>query len=206
MLVGLLALFGPASVEAGEFKGRVQGVVADSPAVVWIEGLSGDVPEHNTVVIRTDSGFQSYVELGFVGNHFVLRNEDHKLHNIHLYMQLGYQEAVSQRPLRLGATLYNMALPRAGMEAKRPIKFYHRYRDDTGFIEVISNTHPEKKTYILVFDHPFATVTEADGSFSIPNVPPGEHKVRFWRNSQVRNWGTVKIGGSQSTNVVIESE
>ena len=39
------------------------------------------------------------------------------------------------------------------------------------------NIHPWMDAWVLVFNHPYAAVTDADGNFTIKNVPAG-HKVR----------------------------
>jgi hypothetical protein len=33
------------------------------------------------------------------------------------------------------------------------------------------------KSYIAVFKHPFFSVTSQDGSFELPNLPPGEYTL-----------------------------
>jgi len=76
---------------------------------------------------------------------------------------------------------------------RRPIKPYFRYRDETGFIEVTCDPHPEERAFILVFDHPFAALTAADGTFTIPNVPAGSHPLRYWQGSKVADGGTVEV-------------
>ncbi|MEX0820057.1 MAG: methylamine utilization protein, partial [Pirellulaceae bacterium] len=41
--------------------------------------------------------------------------------------------------------------------------------------------HPWMKASMMVCDHPYFAVTDADGSFSIPNVPAGvELEFRVW--------------------------
>lgn len=40
--------------------------------------------------------------------------------------------------------------------------------------------HPWMEFWTLVVDHPFAAVTDADGKFVIPNVPPGKYKFRVF--------------------------
>ena len=192
---------------AGGVRGRIIGDGEIGPAVVWVEGLSGgQVSKQNTEITHVSGQFQPYVSIGFVGNSFIFRNEDDTLHNTHLYLRLGYQKAISQRPLHYGATLYNVALPKGSDEVKRPIKPYHRYRDDTGFIEVVCNPHPGERAYVLVFDHPYAAVTEKDGTFSIRDVPEGKHEVRIWHSSAVQHWGYVEVKDGASTDVVIELE
>ena len=36
------------------------------------------------------------------------------------------------------------------------------------------------KSYIAVFKHPYFAVTGKDGSFQLPNLPPGEYTVEAW--------------------------
>ncbi len=204
----LLVLPWPGVAAAGGLEARIvapQG--EDGPAVVWLEGLTGSVPTGETVLTHRPGGrFDPQVSVAFVGGELVLRNEDDTLHNIHLYLQLAYQKAASQRPLSHGATLYNIALPRTGMEVRRPIKPYHRYREDTGFISVVCNPHPEEKAYMLVFDHPFAAVTGDDGTVEIPGVPAGRHAVRIWHAGKVSDGGMLDFQDGASTKTVIELE
>lgn len=46
--------------------------------------------------------------------------------------------------------------------------------------EIRCDIHPWMKGYWMIVDHPYATVTAADGTFSIPLLPPGEHEFRVW--------------------------
>jgi hypothetical protein len=42
--------------------------------------------------------------------------------------------------------------------------------------------HYWMSAYIFVVEHPYYAVTAADGSFSIPDVPPGTYKLVVWHN------------------------
>jgi hypothetical protein len=37
------------------------------------------------------------------------------------------------------------------------------------------------RAYIGVVDHPYFAVTGKDGSFEIPNVPPGDYVIEAWQ-------------------------
>ncbi len=189
----------------GELKARIAAEGGEAgPAVVWLEGLTGEVPSHDTVIAHRPGGeYEPLVTIGFVGNEFVLRNDDDTLHNIHLYLALAYQEKASSRPLDHGATLYNIALPIEGMEVRRPIKPYHRYREDTGFITVVCNPHPGEEAFVLVFDHPYAAVAGDDGTVLIPDVPAGSHEMRIWQGGTVRTQ-SVEVSDGAPTEVVVE--
>jgi plastocyanin len=48
-------------------------------------------------------------------------------------------------------------------------------------IPVKCNVHNWMRAWIGVLDHPYFTVTGADGAFEIRNVPPGRYTVAVWR-------------------------
>ena len=47
-------------------------------------------------------------------------------------------------------------------------------------LEVTCELHPWSKAWILVFDHPYFAVSQRNGSFDIPDVPPGTYRVKAW--------------------------
>jgi hypothetical protein len=48
-------------------------------------------------------------------------------------------------------------------------------------IVVACDIHSWMKAYLMVFDHPFFTVTGPDGSFEIKGVPSGEQNLVLWQ-------------------------
>lgn len=190
-------------VEAGELRGRIA-QPSWGTAVVWVEGVQGDVVHEDTVLTHVRGGkFRPHVAIGFVGNDFVFENQDNRMHNTHLNLGLARHKGVSDRALLFGATLYNIALPAGSDAVRRPIKPSFRYRDETGFIEVTCDPHPSERAFVLIFDHPFAAVTAEDGTFSIPNVPAGSHPLRYWQGSKVADGGVVEVGASGVVEVVV---
>ena len=205
----LLLVLSSGVAQSKGLKGRV--VAADgegAPAVVFVQGApEGAVPQQDAVITHLAGGrFTPALSIGFVGNDFLFRNEDDTLHTTHLYLQLAYQKEISGRPLVNGATVYNIALPRQGMEVRRPIRPYHGYREDTGYIAVKCNPHPNEQAAVLVFDHPFAAVTGEDGEFWIPDLPAGLHEVWVWQDGHADKWQSVDIQDGTPTEVVIELE
>ena len=47
--------------------------------------------------------------------------------------------------------------------------------------EVKCTIHGWMRAWWLIVDHPYATVTDADGKFAINDLPVGEHKVVIWQ-------------------------
>lgn len=202
----VLLAAGIGTSQGGEITGRVVTPSGSGPAVVFLRGTTGGtLPGDDTVMTHQPGGsFEPTVAIGFVGNDFVFKNDDNQLHTTHLYLHLAYQEKISSRPVKNGATLYNIALPLQGMEARRAIKPYHRFTDQTGFIDVRCNSHPGETANILIFDHPYAAVTAADGTFVMPGVPAGSHDVWVWHAGTATAWDSVDVGDSGATAVTVE--
>ena len=47
-------------------------------------------------------------------------------------------------------------------------------------VRVKCDVHPWMAAWVGVLDHPFFTVSAADGSFTIENVPAGTYTVEAW--------------------------
>lgn len=47
-------------------------------------------------------------------------------------------------------------------------------------IPVRCDIDPNRKGYWLIVDHPYAAVTDSSGSFTVKDLPPGEHELTVW--------------------------
>ncbi len=50
-----------------------------------------------------------------------------------------------------------------------------------GRVDVRCKVHEHMRCTLHVFDHPYFAVAAEDGSFSIPNVPPGKYTLVVWK-------------------------
>ncbi len=202
--IPLLVFLGVIPTSAADLSGHVKGA-EESPAVVYLVGVEGKVPTpRNTVITHVAGGaIVPAVSLGFVGGEFVFRNEDGEMHTTHLYMGLEYQKELSKRPLEEGATIYNIALPMPDMEVRRPIRDYHAFSAETGFMVARCNPHPEERAAVLIFDHPYAALTGADGRFLLADLPPGQQDLWVWQDGKARKWKSVD-GSRTRTDLVID--
>jgi plastocyanin len=57
----------------------------------------------------------------------------------------------------------------------KPIKF-----DRPGVVRVFCDIHSHMNAFILVFSHPFFSLTDTDGRYRIDNVPPGTYNLVAW--------------------------
>lgn len=72
-----------------------------------------------------------------------------------------------------GTKRFNLGLYGRGM--KRSIRF-----DQPGIVELLCNVHMEMSGYIVVLKNPYFAQTGADGTFRIPGVPAGRHRLHCW--------------------------
>lgn len=187
-------------------------IISDSRiknVVVFIdEPKKGKPIPKNTVVDFTveKCRIEPLVRVGFVGGNFELKNEDDILHTLQLKLWLERQKKVSGRPLKDGATIYNIAFPQKGKKIVKPIKGYHRYQQDTGVIKATSSSHPWMRGYAFVFDHPYATVTDEKGSFVIDNLLPGEYVVKVWHEGFGFQERKIKLSPDETANIEVVYE
>ncbi|MBI4848553.1 MAG: carboxypeptidase regulatory-like domain-containing protein [Nitrospirae bacterium] len=176
-------------------------------AVVFIDSpkQGKPLPKDSVVTLNIrNCRVSPLVSIGFVGGKFVFKNEDDILHTLQLKLWLEYQRLASARPLKDGATIYNIAFPTKDKQIEKPIKEYYRYHTDTGFIRVTSNSDPWMRGYVYVFDHPYAAVTDGRGEFVLDNLPPGEYTLNVWHEDAGLQKKNIKVTPSGTVEVEIE--
>ena len=134
--------------------------------VVWLEGVK-QAPGASTQrsLVNADCHFEPHVQAMTVGDELKVENHDPLLHNTH--------------PVYLGdkSTLFNIALPEQGQEVKKKVK-------KPGVLKVQCDAgHVWMRAFVHVFDHRFYAVTGADGTFVIPDVPPGKYILKAWHEA-----------------------
>lgn len=111
----------------------------------------------------------------------VIRNSDDLLHNIH-------PEPVNSRS-------FNIGQPNQGAETERSFPAAEI------MIPISCDVHSWMNAYIGVVDHPYFAVTGSDGSFELPNLPPGEYEVEAWHELYGTQTMNVTIGESESAEI-----
>jgi plastocyanin len=156
-------------------NGGLKGVIVSIKTKVL-----GTFPPITTPVVLDQSGcmYTPAVIALQVGQPLRLRNSDDTLHNIH--------------PRPVVNEGFNVGQPRKGMESEK------KFAKAETIFPVSCDVHPWMRSYIAVFDHTFFTITKDDGTFEIPNVPPGEYEVEAQHPTLKIMTGkvVVKAGGS----------
>jgi plastocyanin len=95
-----------------------------------------------------------------VGQALLIKNSDDTLHNIHALPKTN--------------TEFNQGQPFKGMS------FEKTFTKPEVMVHFKCDVHPWMSSYIGVVDNPFFAVTKEDGTFTIPNLPPGKYTLEAW--------------------------
>jgi plastocyanin len=160
----LLTVLCAATAGAGTIAGRValkeKGGKPGNPAdvVLYLEGVKTRPTAVTATVIMKGKQFLPRVTVVPVGSTVTFPNQDPIFHNAF---------SVSGDN-RFDLDLYKR--PKAGS-----FTFKH-----PGLVRVYCNIHPQMSAVVLVVDSAFHTRPAADGTFLIPDVPPGQYALRAW--------------------------
>lgn len=157
--------------------------------VVSVEG----VPPPSEVLAARDITLESNhcrfiprVSATTIGSTITYRNSDPILHNSQLHQP-------------------NNLLP-IRMSVLQPSKVpdMNRVLTESGVFEVRCNIHPFMHASILVFDHPYFSVTDGTGEFKLQGIPAGIYKLRLWHENLGVTEKTLTVGGDGATDLTIE--
>jgi hypothetical protein len=109
-----------------------------------------------------------------------ITSEDNVLHTTHLY------DARNR-------TLFNIAIPFAGMKTQRPVPF-------DGVMRLECDSHNWMRGWLFVTDD-MAAVTGPDGGFTFDGVPPGTYQLSVWHEKLTGDPQTVTVGAGETTEV-----
>ena len=154
-------------------------------AVVAVLGAKAPVskPAQKPTLDQKTCQFSPHVLLAPAGSEVDILNPDGVLHNMHTF------------------STANPAINKAQPKFKKVMteKF-----DKPEVIKVQCDAHSWMLGWIVVHDHPFVAVSDAEGSFKIENVPAGKHKVEVWHETLGKMTQDVEVKAGAPTKVTFE--
>lgn len=168
----------------GEPDGRLQ--VTDGKLKNAIVAITDDVPRgkrwesKKAVVDNKECLFDPRVQIGRYQGEVETKNSDPVFHNANL--------ARVDTANKGGAAdvLVNIALPMQGQTQTKNLR-------KSGIVAVKCNVHEWMQAWIYVSKHPYAAVTQADGTYEIAGVPPGEYNAIIWHEELGEVGAKVKV-------------
>jgi plastocyanin len=163
---------------AGTLSGKVSG--AGAGTVVWIDDPSAKSEASAKPFVMDQKGlvFVPHVLVVPLGATVDFLNSDSVQHNV-------FWTGISGNK-KLG---HNLGTWPKG--EKRTFKF-----DNPGVVPLLCNVHPEMSAYIIVTSTPHSATTDANGEYSIDNVPDGAHNVTVWHEGMKQQSKQVNVSGA----------
>lgn len=134
--------------------------------VVWITDIRAGKPlpvERRFELVNTDCLLSPHVQAVFAPGTLNMSSEDVAMHrNRIVNVGTGETEAI------------------APFNDNGEVVPFDRLLVKPAQLEVTCDLHPWSKAWILVFDHPYFSVSEKTGAFTIADIPPGTYHVKAW--------------------------
>jgi plastocyanin len=152
--------------------------------VILVDIVKGkEIAKTDVPIVNQKCAFHPHVQTAVQGQNMVVSNQDPMLHNTHMYLDK--------------KTIFNSALPRTGMEIKKPIL-------KAGLVNIQCDEHDWMRGYLYVADQPYLTATDASGAYTIGDVPPGTYKVKIWHEALGEQESSVTVPPSGKVTLDIE--
>lgn len=151
-------------------------------AVVEIEVKDAKlkVPETPVVLDQVQCRYEPHITLLPAGVTVEYLNSDKVSHNVHTFATKN--------------SSFNRTIPAGSKDSQKLEK--------PEAITVKCDIHPWMEAYMFITDTPFCAVTDANGGFSIPDLPAGEYKVSVWHEKLGKAKGEVVIAEDGSCEAI----
>ena len=124
---------------------------------------SFDMPTASVVLDQKGCKYTPHVVGIRVGQPIDILNSDDTLHNVHA-MPMANQEFNQGQPVKGQRMTKTFTAPEV-------------------MVRFVCNVHGWMRAYVGVLAHPYFAVTDADGAFTIPNLPPGTYTIGVWHET-----------------------
>ena len=139
-------------------KGGIQNVVVSLLRIP--KGLAIETSDKPIQMDQQKCVFIPHVLLVPAGAEFEVLNSDPLLHNFHTIGKHNKEINIIQTKTK---------------RRRLPLTY-----PEPDTIEVICDVHSWMKAWIIVTEHPYYTLTDADGQFRLENVPEGSYRIKAW--------------------------
>ena len=151
---------------------------------VYIKQINGNFPAPSTPVVLDQRGCQYHPHMIPLqaGQQLQIRNSDATLHNIHA--------------LPVANSQFNEGQPVQGMVSTKKLD-----KVEITPFKVKCDVHGWMKAWMAVLPHPFYSVSQVSGSFTIANLPPGNYTLVAWHEKYGSKEQQITVAPKESKSV-----
>ena len=153
--------------------------------IVWLKDVNydGKLSAESALIDQIGCVYTPHVNVVTTGQKVLIKNSDKTLHNVNSKSKINES--------------FNSAQP-AGVP---DIEKTFNSPEDPFYIKC--DVHPWMKAWVMVSDHPYFAVTDANGNFEINNVPDGTYEVMFWQEklSNLPKKKYIQVNHAKTVNV-----
>jgi hypothetical protein len=146
-----------------------------------LEGKHFPVPAQSATMTQRGCRYIPHVMGMMVRQPLIISNDDPTLHNVHATPQYSAQ--------------FNLAEPNRGASQTRT------FDKPEVMVRMKCDVHRWMSAFIGVLDHPFFSVSNENGEFTIPGVPPGTYEVEAWHEKYGTQLMKITVGPSESKRI-----
>jgi plastocyanin len=168
--------------------GSVKGKVAPGKSVVYLEVSGAATPAAGKTAVMDQKGlmFAPHILVVQAGTTVDFLNSDKVQHNV-------FWPSISGDKKKT----HNLGTWPQGQ--KKQFKF-----DDPGVVTLLCNVHPEMAAFIIVSPTPYFAETDADGAYTIANVPDGEYTANAWHEGKKVQGKKITVKGDTSADFTLQ--
>ena len=146
-----------------------------------------DAPASEVEFTQSGCIYDPHILIARVGQTVKILNPDGTLHNVHVFGKVNQE--------------FNQAMPKFQTELDQVFD-----KVEAEPFAIKCDVHPWMNAFGVVLDHPYAAVTAADGTFSIPNLPAGTYQVEVWHEllGASTHEVTVAEGGTATLDLALQ--
>ncbi|HKR65341.1 MAG TPA: carboxypeptidase regulatory-like domain-containing protein [Thermoanaerobaculia bacterium] len=152
--------------------------------IVYVKNAPGNYPPPSTPAVLDQHGCQyhPHVTAVQVNQTVQIKNSDSTLHNVHAMPAVNAQ--------------FNVGQPVQGMTSDKKFD-----KAEVTPFKIKCDVHGWMKSYMVVLPHPFHSVSQMNGTFSIANLPPGNYTLVAWHEKYGTQEQQVTVGAKEQKQV-----
>jgi plastocyanin len=167
-----------ALAQSGTITGKVEATPAKylAETVVYVKQAPGTFAPKTVSLDQKNLSFLPHVLVVTKGDTVKFLNHDNVAHNVYSPDE----------------DAYNLGTFKQNEERT------HTFAKEGAYSQLCS-IHPEMLAYVFVTQNPYAAVVDANGNYTIKNVPPGSYKLAVWNSHLKAPEKSVTVAAGKTT-------